>query len=252
MTGLSLLIAFVSQLYGDTLRWYVTEPYGNSGYWYREWYWAVNFYVPPQVVGRTIHSGRFYLPDDMQPDTGTLNIYKGTDRRAETCILTETFYFTGPGWYEVFFGDSLILQPREWIWLVCHQEAYFGGGFYCGTIDSGPVLMPYRSWVSMGNDSSWISLTSLFNPYDYNWVMELILTPLDVEEGLAKPEEKLALVPAPGGFWITGYEGPAQIYDPAGRLVLKKEIKGKTMISPLRPGVYFVVAGKQRARIAIR
>jgi hypothetical protein len=64
--------------------------------------------------------------------------------------------------------------------------------------------------------------------------------------------EKLTLLPAPGGFWITGYEGPAQVYDPAGRLVLSKEIKGKTLISPLRPGVYFVVAGKQRARVAIR
>ncbi len=82
--------------------------------------------------------------------------------------------------------------------------------------------------------------------------MELILTPLDVKEGSAKPEEKLALLPAPGGFYITGYEGPVQIYDPAGRFVLSKEIKGKTLISPLRPGVYFVVAGRERAGIVTR
>lgn len=249
MTLLNLML--LVQVHGDTLRWYTTEP-AYFFEWYREWYWAVNFYTPPQVVGRTIHSGRFYLICDNQPPTGTLSIYKGAERRPETCIVTETFYFNGPGWYEVFFGDSLVLQAREWIWLVCHQEGMPYYGFYVGTMDSGPVLMPYRSWVSMGNDSSWISLTSLCYPYDYNWVMEIILTPLDVEEGQAKPEEKLALVPAPGGFWITGYEGPAWIYDPAGRLVLSREIKGKTLISPLRSGVYFVVAGKERAKAAVQ
>jgi hypothetical protein len=62
----------------------------------------------------------------------------------------------------------------------------------------------------------------------------------------------LLLVPASHGFWITGYSGPAKIYDPAGRLILSKEINGKTLIGPLRPGVYFVIAGRQRARIAAR
>ncbi|MGB9590426.1 MAG: T9SS type A sorting domain-containing protein, partial [Candidatus Hydrothermia bacterium] len=70
--------------------------------------------------------------------------------------------------------------------------------------------------------------------------MELILTPLDVEEGRLNPR-KAGAPPAPGGFWISGYSGLAQIYDPAGRLVLSREIKGETLISPLGPGVYFVV-----------
>jgi hypothetical protein len=88
--------------------------------------------------------------------------------------------------------------------------------------------------------------------FSYNCVMELILTPLDVKEGPARPGGKLTLVPAPGGFYISGYSGSAKIYDPAGRLILSKEINGKTLIGPLRPGVYFVIAGRQRARIAAR
>jgi len=72
------------------------------------------------------------------------------------------------------------------------------------------------------------------------------------EETGAPPSGSLTLLPAPGGFYITGYEGSARIYDPAGRLVLSQEINGKTLISPLKPGVYFVVAGKGRARIAVR
>jgi len=62
----------------------------------------------------------------------------------------------------------------------------------------------------------------------------------------------LILTPASHGFHITGYSGEVEIYDPAGRLVLGKEIKGKTLIGPLRPGVYFVVAGKKRAKIAVK
>ncbi len=57
---------------------------------------------------------------------------------------------------------------------------------------------------------------------------------------------------APSGFFISGYEGEASIYDPAGRLIVKREIAGKTLISPLSPGVYFVVAGKERAKVAVR
>ena len=62
----------------------------------------------------------------------------------------------------------------------------------------------------------------------------------------------LTILPSPSGFWISGYEGEAQIYDPAGRLVIKKEIRGKTLVRPLSPGVYFVVAGKERAKVAVR
>ena len=62
----------------------------------------------------------------------------------------------------------------------------------------------------------------------------------------------LKVLMAQSGFWVSGYEGEAQIYDPAGRLVISREIKGKTLMGPLSPGVYFVVAGKERAKVAVR
>ena len=73
-----------------------------------------------------------------------------------------------------------------------------------------------------------------------------------VSEALSEPVPKLILIPASHGFWITGHSGPVQIYDPAGRIVLSKEIKGKTLIGPMRPGVYFVVAGRQRGQAVVR
>jgi hypothetical protein len=35
-------------------------------------------------------------------------------------------------------------------------------------------------------------------------------------------------------------------------LVLIKEIRGKTLISPLKPGVYFVVAGRQKGKVGVK
>jgi len=89
-----------------------------------------------------------------------------------------------------------------------------------------------------------------------NWnddlqVIKLKDSLMTVQEGYAVGAQ-LLLFPASNGFFISGYEGEARIYDPAGRLVLSKEINGKTLISPLKPGVYFVVAGKERARVAVR
>lgn len=62
----------------------------------------------------------------------------------------------------------------------------------------------------------------------------------------------LRVIMAPSGFFVSGYEGETQIYDPAGQLVLSNEVKGKTLVSPLSPGVYFVVAGRERAKVAVR
>ncbi len=70
------------------------------------------------------------------------------------------------------------------------------------------------------------------------------------ESAQARPD--LTIIPAPFGFYITGPSGEARIYDSAGRLVMAREIKGKTLISPLVPGVYFVVAGKERTKVAVR
>mgnify|MGYP005843165561 FL=1 len=159
-----------------------------------------------------------------------------------------TFHSTGYGFYEVFFGDSVVLQEGDYVWIWCTQ--WHSPGQAPATTDAGPCASWDCSYLASLDGVNWETLCSYY--MDYNWVMELILTPSDVEEGPAKPEEKITLLSASGGFWINGYEGEAWIYDPAGRLVLSKEIKGKTLIGPLRPGVYFVVAGRQRVRIAIR
>ncbi len=79
-----------------------------------------------------------------------------------------------------------------------------------------------------------------------------ICSPFATGEASPSPSGWLALFPAPRGFGIADYSGKALVYDPTGRLVLSREITGKTLISPLRPGVYFVVAGSQRARITVR
>ncbi|MGC8894844.1 MAG: hypothetical protein ACP5QG_08380 [candidate division WOR-3 bacterium] len=62
----------------------------------------------------------------------------------------------------------------------------------------------------------------------------------------------LALLPVPSGFWVIGYSGPVKIYDSAARLVLSREIEGKTLIGPLKSGVYLVVGKRQRAMVAVR
>jgi len=83
------------------------------------------------------------------------------------------------------------------------------------------------------------------------YLAHIVDTTGDISEG-AQSSQGLVLTPAPSGFLISGYEGEAQVYDPAGRLILTREIKGKALIGPLKPGVYFVVAGSQRAKVAVR
>ncbi len=90
---------------------------------------------------------------------------------------------------------------------------------------------------------------SAMTPIQY--LVHLADTTGGISEG-AQSAPGFVLTLAPSGFWISGYDGEVQIYDPAGRLVISKEIRGKTLISPLSPGVYFVVAGKERARVAVR
>jgi len=68
----------------------------------------------------------------------------------------------------------------------------------------------------------------------------------------ARIPDSMTLSMAPSGFLISGYSGLLSVYDATGRLILSREITGKTLISPLNRGVYFVKAGKQRAKIAVR
>jgi len=72
-----------------------------------------------------------------------------------------------------------------------------------------------------------------------------------VSESSSATRENLILLMAPSGFWVADYSGPVSVYDATGRLILSRDIKGKTLVSPLNSGVYFVVGGKQRGRVAV-
>ncbi len=245
-----LTLTLFAQSHGDTLRWYDTTTAGWNGIGIGGDFmnWAIIWPVDSNLDGRTIHSGRVYIWEPTPVGPVILKLCMGTLDSPTVLLDSGYFYSPGQGFYEVFFGDTIVLHEGDLIWLWC---ALFINLDKCPAgVDSGPAVRGYGDLIMINGMPPWFEIFEF--GFDYNWVMELILTPLDVEEGPAKPEERFALLPAAGGFWITGYEGPAQIYDPAGRLALSKEIKGKTLISPLRPGVYFVVAGRGRARVAVR
>jgi len=247
-----LILAILAQSSGDTLRWYDTTTAGYNAIGLGAsgiMNWAIIFVIDSELQGRSVHSGRVHIWEDMSPWGlyATLRLCKGTGDSPVVVLDSGKFLSTGYGFYEIPFGDTIALSQGDTIWLWCTQQ--FPAGTYPATTDAGPAVLSCGDLIKV-DASPWTDAADY--GLNYNWVMELILTPLDVEEGLAKSEEKLTLFPAPGGFYITGYSGLARIYDPAGRLLLSKEIKGKTLISPLRPGIYFVVAGRQRARIAVR
>ena len=244
-----LVLTLLSQSSGDTLRWYNPNTVGynhigltSGGYLH----WAIILPIDSEYNGRIAYSGRVHIWEAMD-SSGVMRLCKGNISYPISVLDSGTFHSTGYGFYEVFFGDSIILHAGDTVWIWCTQ--WQNPGQEPATGDGGPCSPNYTTLVSVDGIAWQSACDYVFNS---RWVMELILTPLDVEEGPAKPEEKLVLPPAPGGFYITGYDGPTEIYDPAGRLVLSKEIKGKTLIGPLRPGVYFVMAGRQRARIAVR
>ena len=243
-----LALTLLSQSSGDTLRWYNPNTAGyehigltSGGYLH----WAIILPIDSTYDGRTVHSGRVHIWESMD-SSGIMRLCLGDLDHPVFLLGSGTFHSTGYGFYEVLFGDSVVLHQGDYVWIWCTQ--WHPVGKYPATTDAGPCdPVWYTTLVSL-DGVNWSTICTYY--MDYRWVMELILTPADVEEEPAKPEGKLALLPAPGGFWITGYSGEARIYDPAGRLVLSKEIRGKTLISPLGPGVYFVMAEKQRGKVA--
>jgi len=247
----NLMLLLLAQSNGDTLRWYdtTTAGYGGISLAGDVLHWAIIFDIDSSLVGRTVHSGRVHLFEMFgpPPDSGTIRLCLGTPTQPTTVLDSGRFMYTDYGFHEVFFGDSIALHAGDIVWLWVSQ--YYNPSDYPATVDSGPAVRGYGDMVSL-DGQNWDELVDY--GLDYNWVLELILTPLEAKEGSLKTEERIALTPAPGGFIISGYSGPIRVYDPAGRLILTREIKGKTRIRPLSPGVYFVVAGRQRAMIAVR
>ncbi len=127
-----------------------------------------------------------------------------------------------------------------WAWEDTISE--YEGVKVSGLVPDGRGGVYAQEWFTFSPDTGlYTNITS---------VVHLTDGQLIAEDG--KKVHGLKALPAPSGFFISGYEGEARIYDPAGRLVISKEIKGKTLISPLSPGIYFVVAGKERAKVAVR
>jgi len=244
-----LSIALLAQSNGDTLRWYDTTHIGYTAVGLTAYMnWAIIIPVDSSLNGRTLHSGRVHIWDSTVYSPGTLRVCLGTMDSPTVVLDSGLFYPTHKGFYEVFFGDTLVIHQGDLIWL--WSSLARASWEYPATVDFGPALLDYGDLISLDEGRTWSDLADY--GLDYNWVMELILTPEDVEEGAPEPRESLALLPALHGFIISGYIGPARIYDPAGRLILRKEIKDRTRIGPLSPGIYFVVAGGQRARVAVR
>jgi len=144
----------------------------------------------------------------------------------------------------------------EWsIPLVRHQYdtmPQYIGAFTVETFDTVGTFVFYYDDAAPGYIGYWPQdfPGPFYEPSGYG---EFVLLPTaGVGEGLPpEPGQGLTLTMAPEGFLISGYSGPVQVYDATGRLILSREIKGKTLIGPLKPGVYFVRAGKLRERVPV-
>ena len=163
----------------------------------------------------------------------------------------------GGGWLidttDVMGASNLVVDPRGYV----HFLSSSGDTTYHIYRDPSDgswhkqVIMPVGGKGSIAVDSDGYLHAAII--HNYHEIYYMTTNPnIGVSETKTVPQPSLILSPVPHGFVISGYSGPAQIYDPAGRLILTKNIKGKTRIGPLRPGVYMVVAGRQRGKAVVR
>jgi hypothetical protein len=183
MTGLALIV--VSQVFGDTLRWYdpKTIDFNCMGTGQPpRFHWAILLPIDSSLDGRTVHSGRVHICEPMD-SSGILRLCKGFPPNV-IVLDSGSFYSTEFGFYEVPFGDTIVLNQGDEIWLWCSYWQNLAE--YPATADAGPAVRGFGDWVST-DGTVWFELYQY--GFDYNWVMELILTPLDVKEGPARPRE---------------------------------------------------------------
>ena len=251
MSVFVLMMTVLSQrtIQGDTLRWYDTTTAGYDAIGDGVVLcWGVRFPVDSALAGRTVFSGRVHLFERMDTP-GTLFLSKGGSS-PDTVLDYNKFLSVGYGFYEVRFSPLYQhFKLGDTIWLWCYQVE--GSGQYPATTDSGPAVHGYGDMVSFDRGYTWAELIDY--GIDYNWVMELILSPEDVQEKTTpKPPETLKLSPGTGCLYITGYQGLVRVYDPVGRLILSQKVSGRARLAPLSPGVYLVVAGEQSASAVVR
>ncbi len=237
-----LVLTLLSQSSGDTLRWYDTtatryEQWGlsNGGYFH----WAIVLPIDSSYDGRTVHSGRVHIWEAMDL-SGTMRLCLGNHNHPVSILDSGSFFSTGYGFYEVFFGNSIVLHAGDTVWLWCTQ--WHAQGQEPATAD-GSFCIYYGSLASI-DGMSWETICTYY--LGSNWVMELILTPSDVEEGPAKPTEFfMSLIssnPVKGNLKLQygiplEDEGPAslKIYDVSGRCV-------QTVFSEEKPAGYYELA----------
>ena len=250
MMWIGLLL--LSQSSQDTLRWYDTTVVNyigvGSGWGYL--HWAISLPIDSTYDGRIVHSGRVHIWEAMDSSC-IMRLCKGGYRRVDSVIDSGSFHPTGYGFYEVFFSDSLVLHEGDTVWLWCTMWRP-DTGLYPVTSTDGwpPPVWGFSDLFSMDGGLTWMDASAI--SWWLNWIMEVALVPSDVQESPPPgPPEELSLMMASSGFLISGYEGPISVYDATGRFLLSRDVKGKTLIGPLDPGVYFVRAGGQRGRIAV-
>ena len=188
---IALVFSLLSQVHGDTLRWYDPETAGWSaiGVGYSDVNWAIILPIDSELDGRTVHSGRVHIWQDMGPYKCTMRLCYGTLDSPTVVLDSDSFLTPGWGFYEVLFGDSIVLNQGDLIWLWCSQP--FNMGQYPAGVDSGPAVLDYGDLIY--GAGSWGDMADM--GLDYNWVMELILTPQEVQEGpLPGPPEELTLL----------------------------------------------------------
>ncbi|MEO0211381.1 MAG: hypothetical protein ABIN66_05940 [candidate division WOR-3 bacterium] len=141
-----------------------------------------------------------------------------------------------PAVYKLDTSGNLI-----WAWTDTLRE--YSRGTATGLVPDGHGGVYAQEWFTkpMSDPPYYTSITSVVH-----------LTEAGGVAGNTGAKPGLRITMAPSGFYITCPSGEARIYDSAGRLVIRREIKGKTLISPLVPGVYFVVAGDEKAKVTVR
>jgi hypothetical protein len=233
------------------------DKYGGL-LWYR-WDELYNFFI--NIDASCLDSaGNFYITGDASDSTGMYAFVASHNPQGKRRILQ--VFFPGTGWAlasdrlgNIFLGGTIVdslgnefavakmdtLGNLKWLYRKDGESPWpgiYGDACYSLLPDNhGGVFAMGRLFMA---DSTAVQ-----------YLVHLADTTGGISEG-SESERGLVLTPTPSGFLISGYEGEARVYDPAGRLILTREIKGKTPISPLSPGVYFVVAGRQRAKVAVQ
>lgn len=126
MIGITLLL--LAQTSGDTLRWYDTTSVGYECVGYTGGgilYWAIVLPIDSSLDGRTVHSGRLHICQEMNYP-GVLNLSLGDHNSPNVLLDSSSFHATEYGFCDIFFGDTITLHQGDTVWLWCAQYQEFG------------------------------------------------------------------------------------------------------------------------------